>query len=155
VTILASAPVSRDADLSTVDTTDLAHAASAHLNRVQTAWNRELHPSWCQNQFAVGCGVHDSVVEWTQATGGDLAWETRDISWPAVGVSAHMDGSGEVGVALYLEGAKHATDIIDVILTPTEVGQLVAALQRAGVVASADPQMATRPPMGAEGGVSR
>lgn len=110
---------------------------------VLSRWANELHPSWCGEKWATGCGTHLSALEGVQAT-GDPADVDGDRT-PLASVAAFLGKDGQTGVHLHL-------------LTPTALGGeawatftaeqwrlVVAAGERALALLASDPRMAPLP----------
>ena len=92
-------------------------------------WNDELHPFWCPEVDATGCGAHASVFEYLPASGDGWKPGGGGVVMPALAVAAEAtneDGIARVGVQLHFPGPDRA-----VSLTPTETVRLLAAAHRA------------------------
>jgi hypothetical protein len=73
---------------------------------VTATWARELHPPFCANAEAVGCGSHGSEPQFTPATvKGPVLTDDTGVLYPAAAVCAWMGSTGTTGVHIQLAGA--------------------------------------------------
>lgn len=143
--IIATAAVPTHARLDQADTAPLSVPPSPPQEQIDPTtvrlWAEELHPWWCSEEYATGCGTHMSALDGVIATA-----DRSDISpdgWaPLVSVAAYMGEDGTQGVQVHMMrrgGEAWAT------FTANEWRQIVAQGEKALGLIGSDPKMAPLP----------
>jgi hypothetical protein len=111
---------------------------------VPDPWVDELHPWWCAETSATGCGSHMSRLQAVQATADPT--DVEDGRTPTASVAAFRGEDGGEGVHLHVQ---HPTALGDgeawATFTVEQWRAVVAAGEKALALLASDPQLAPLP----------